>query len=81
MITFIFYILPIILTILLVTFYSKYVDRDKCSFAPRLFRWLSLIIVFIPFFGIIIFGVWCYICMSKETEFKPNKITDFFINN
>ena len=80
--TFFGYILPIILTILLISFYAKYIDKDKTiTFIPRLFRWLSLLLVFIPVLGIVVFGIWIFVCFSHETSFKQNKITDFFINN
>lgn len=75
------HILFTILSILLVLFYSTFVDREKCNFAPRLFRWLSVVLSFLPYFGICLFVLWCYICLSKETIFKQNKITNFFIKN
>lgn len=80
--TFVFYILPIILTFLLSLFYSKSVDRDKSyTFVPRIVRWLAMLLSFIPVIGIFIFIGAIYICIASDTKFKQNKLTDFFINN
>lgn len=80
--TFVFYILPIILTFVLSLFYSKNVDRDKSRvFVPRIVRWLAMLLSFIPVIGIFIFIGAFYICITSDTEFKQNKLTDFFINN
>lgn len=80
--TFVFYILPIILTFLLSLFYSKNVDKDASrAFVPRIVRWLAMLLTFIPVLGIFIsIGAIC-ICITSDTKFKQNKLTDFFINN
>lgn len=80
--TFFLYILPIILTFVLSLFYSKNVDRDESrAFVPRIVRWLAMLLSFIPVIGIFIFIGAFYICITSDTKFKQNKLTDFFINN
>ena len=80
--TFIFYILPIILTFVLSIFYSKSVDKDASyTFVPRIVRWLAMLFSFMPVMGIFILIGAIYICITSDTKFKQNKLTDFFINN
>lgn len=81
MFTFCFYILPIILAIFFSIFYSKFIIKNNDFFVPRIARWLSIILSFIPMIGVIIAIIWTVVFCDKRTKFKENKITNFFINN
>lgn len=82
MLTFIFYILPIIGTIFCSLFYAKNIDRDSsCLFIPRLIRIFFIILCFIPAFGIVTFIAWIVILVCDDTTLKENKLTNFFMNN
>lgn len=81
MFDFIFYILPIIFTIVLTIFYSKYIDKDESKyFVNRIKRWIGIILCFIPFIGIFVFAGWILVYSSYST-FKENKLIKFFIEN
>ena len=81
MFTFYFYVLPIILVIFYSIFYSKFIIKNNDFFVPRIARWLSIILSFIPMIGVIIAVIWTAVFCDKRTKFKENKITNFFINN
>lgn len=81
MLTFILFVLPLIGTIFCHIFYAKYVIKDKSKLVPRLLRITMSVLSFIPVIGWITFGVWIHIFNDSKTKFKPNKLTDFFINN
>lgn len=82
MLTLFIYILPILAVVFCHIFYTKYIDRDNSSFfVPRLGRIVILLFSFIPIVSWICAGIWIYVFFSCDTEFKSNKITDFFINN
>lgn len=82
MLTFCLYILPILGTLFCSFFYIRFVDRETTrTYIPRLARWIMNICCFIPIVGWLTFGIWLYVFSNDKTEFKKNKITDFFINN
>lgn len=82
MLTFFLYILPVSIVLFCQIFYIKHVDKDKTSvFIPRLARIILLLFSFIPIIGWLCAGIWIYIFCSYETKFKPNKLTNFFIEN
>ena len=81
MFTFCFYILPIILTIFFSVFYSKFIVKNNDFFIPRIARWLSVILSFIPMVGLIAAVIWSFVFCDKRTKFKENKLTKFFIEN
>lgn len=82
MLTVIFYILPMIGTIFCSFFYVKNVDKKNSEiFIPRLIRISSIILCFIPAFGVFTFIAWIVIFMYDGTTFKENKLTNFFMNN
>ena len=81
MFTFCFYVLPIILVIFYSIFYSKFIIKNNDLFVPRIARWLSIILSFIPIIGVIITVIWTIAFCDERTKFKENKITNFFINN
>lgn len=81
MLTFILFVLPLIGTIFCHIFYAKYIIKDKSTLVPRLLRITMSVLSFIPVIGWITFGAWIYIFNDSNTKFKPNKLTDFFINN
>ena len=82
MLTFIFYILPIIGTIFCSLFYAKNIDKESSvMFIPRLVRIFSIMLCFIPAFGIVTFIAWIVILVCDDTILKENKLTNFFMNN
>lgn len=77
------YILPIILMFLLLWFYKATVEHPESI--PRIFRWLVVLLVFIPFLGFFLtIGCWIIyfiLVINEDLELKDNKLTNFLFKS